>query len=111
MARPMFPALALCAAFVVSHAEVSARQTGVLLLAHGGATEWNERVKAVAAAVVAVPLFVSSWNSVIRSTEYLLGLRDTAPADLKLFARMGHHSMHGVANASMASTTGWPARR
>jgi sirohydrochlorin ferrochelatase len=40
--------------------------------------------------IVAVPLFVSSHSSVIRSTEYLLGLRAEAPADLALFAGMSH---------------------
>lgn len=45
--------------------------------------------------VLAVPLFVSSWSSVIRSTEYLLGLRAEAPADLAIFAKMDH-SMHGA---------------
>ncbi len=38
----------------------------------------------------AVPLFVSSHSSVITSTEYLLGLRQDAPADLAVFARMDH---------------------
>ncbi len=103
-------------------------QTGVLLLAHGGAAQWNERVNVVAKAVdqeqptevafgmasrasiqlaidkltargvtaiVAVPLFVSSHSSVITSTEYLLGLRAEAPADLKIFAKM-NHSSHGA---------------
>jgi hypothetical protein len=45
--------------------------------------------------VVAVPLFVSSWSSVITATEYLLGQRSVAPADLELFARMDHGS-HGI---------------
>ncbi|MBY0497579.1 MAG: hypothetical protein K2Y23_25520 [Cyanobacteria bacterium] len=40
--------------------------------------------------IVAVPLFVSSHSSVISSTEYLLGLRPDAPADLAQFARMSH---------------------
>lgn len=103
-------------------------KTGVLLLAHGGAPQWNERVNAVAktvnesqptevafgmasrasiqaavdsltargvTAIVAVPLFVSSHSSVITSTEYLLGLRAEAPADLKIFAKM-NHSSHGA---------------
>lgn len=98
-------------------------KTGVLLLAHGGSKEWNDRVADVARAVdgsqptevafgmasratiqtaldrlkaqgvtniVAVPLFVSSWSSVITSTEYLLGVRAEAPPDLKLFAKMDH---------------------
>lgn len=102
---------------------------GVLLLAHGGQAQWNERVTAVAKSVdavqptevafgmaargsiqsaidkltargvteiVAVPLFVSSHSSVITSTEYLLGLRKDAPADLARFAKMDH-STHGAA--------------
>ncbi len=40
--------------------------------------------------IVAVPLFVSSWSSVITSTEYLLGLRAEAPAALADYARMNH---------------------
>ena len=107
-------------------------KTGVLLLAHGGAAQWNERVVAVAKSVdetrptevafgmasrasiqaavdkltargvtsiVAVPLFVSSYSSVITSTEYLLGLRAEAPADLKIFAKMDHSS-HGAPAAA-----------
>lgn len=42
--------------------------------------------------IVAVPLFVSSYSSVITSTEYLLGLRKDAPADLAMFASMDHDS-------------------
>lgn len=40
--------------------------------------------------IIAVPLFVSSNSSVITSTEYLLGLRDEAPRDLAIFAKMDH---------------------
>jgi hypothetical protein len=40
--------------------------------------------------VVAVPLFVSSWSSVITSTEYLLGLRADPPPELTIYARMNH---------------------
>jgi sirohydrochlorin ferrochelatase len=40
--------------------------------------------------IVAVPLFISSWSSVITSTEYLLGLRAEAPAALAAFAKMNH---------------------
>ena len=40
--------------------------------------------------IVAVPLFVSSWSSVITSTEYLLGQRTEAPAELAAFAKMSH---------------------
>lgn len=114
---------------------------GVLLLAHGGAAQWNERVTAVAATVdqtqptevafgmatraniqsaidklaargvteiVAVPLFVSSYSSVITSTEYLLGLRKDAPKDLAIFAKMSHGS-HGAAGAEDHSAHGMPA--
>jgi sirohydrochlorin cobaltochelatase len=42
--------------------------------------------------IVAVPLFVSSWSSVITSTEYLLGLRAEAPPALAHFAKMNHGS-------------------
>ena len=55
--------------------------------------------------IVAVPLFVSSHSSVVRSTEYLLGLRADAPADLARFAKMSHgpaggdHASHGAAPA------------
>ena len=42
--------------------------------------------------IVAVPLFVSSWSSVITSTEYLLGLRVEAPPALAHFAKMNHAS-------------------
>jgi sirohydrochlorin ferrochelatase len=49
--------------------------------------------------IVAVPLFVSSHSSVLTSTEYLLGLRPDAPADLAAFARMNHGS-HGGTQAA-----------
>lgn len=54
--------------------------------------------------IVAVPLFVSSHSSVVTSTAYLLGLRDEAPADLAIFARMSHgpHG-HGPAPGPAAS--------
>ncbi len=49
-------------------------------------------------AIVAVPLFISSNSSVITSTEFLLGLRKEAPADLAIFAKMDHgdgsHASH-----------------
>lgn len=116
---------------VTAGAQVPER-SGVLLLAHGGQPQWNERVLAVAKAVdatqptevafgmasrasiqaavdkltargvtsiVAVPLFVSSYSSVMTSTEYLLGLRPDAPADLKIFAKMDH-SKHGAPAAA-----------
>ena len=40
--------------------------------------------------IVAVPLFVSSWSSVITSTEYLLGQRAVAPPELDIYAKMSH---------------------
>ena len=120
-----------------------AARPGILLLAHGGAPEWNDNVLAIARAVdathptevafgmatraniqaaadklaargateiVAVPLFVSSHSSVVRATEYLLGLRADAPPELARFARMSHgpqtadqganaHAGHGAAAA------------
>lgn len=54
-------------------------QAGVDRLAARGVTE-----------IVAVPLFVSSWSSVITSTEYLLGQRAEAPAALAAYAKMNH---------------------
>jgi sirohydrochlorin ferrochelatase len=115
---------------VPAAAETAQAVTGVLLLAHGGQPQWNERVVDVARRVnervpaevafgmatraniqsaidklsargvtdiVAVPLFVSSHSSVIAATEYLLGLRKDAPADLAKFARMNHGS-HGTSD-------------
>lgn len=116
--------LAVAAASITAAGQTPAK-TGVLLLAHGGQPQWNERVNDVARRVneripaevafgmatratiksameqlvargvtniVAVPLFVSSHSSVITSTEYLLGLRREAPADLAKFAKMNHGS-------------------
>ncbi len=48
--------------------------------------------------IVAVPLFISSHSSVITSTQYLLGLRDTAPPELAIYARMSHSHSAGSAN-------------
>jgi sirohydrochlorin ferrochelatase len=45
--------------------------------------------------IVATPLFVSSHSSVITATQYLLGIRKTAPPELAIFARMSHD--HGAA--------------
>ena len=119
----------------------SPAKSGVLLLAHGGSAQWNERVADVAKAVdgsmptevafgmasrasiqsavdklaargvteiVAVPLFVSSHSSVITSTEFLLGLRNDAPKDLAIFAKMNHAS-HGAPAAADHSAHGVPA--
>ena len=53
--------------------------------------------------IVAVPLFVSSWSSVITSSAFLLGLRADAPRELALYARMDHEqpkaSSPGAAHA------------
>lgn len=40
--------------------------------------------------IIAVPLFVSSWSSIVTSTEYLLGLRTEEPAALTVYAAMRH---------------------
>lgn len=42
--------------------------------------------------IIAVPLFISSYSTVITSTEYLLGLREVAPPELAVFAKMDHSS-------------------
>src|SRR5688572_33482180 len=64
-------------------------QTAIDKLAARGATE-----------IIAVPLFVSSWSSVITSTEYLLGLRKEAPAALAAYAKMNHAPAEGAAGAA-----------
>ena len=63
--------------------------------------------------IVAVPLFVSSWSSVITSTEYLLGQRKEAPPELALFAKMSHSTpepSHGAGghDAHAAHAAGSP---
>jgi len=45
--------------------------------------------------IIAVPLFVSSHSSVITSTEFLLGQRQTAPPEVELFSKMSHGHGHG----------------
>ncbi len=73
--------------------------------------------------IVAVPLFVSSWSSVIRSTEYLLGQRAEAPAALAAFAKMNHgggsgqaasghegHAAHAAADATSPVKSPVPLR-
>lgn len=80
-------------------------------VAFGMATRANlqsavERLEARGATeIVAVPLFVSSWSSVITSTEYLLGQRAEAPPELAVFAKMKHaghgdgdHGAHSAAD-------------
>lgn len=66
-------------------------QAGVDRLVARGVTE-----------IVAVPLFVSSWSSVITSTEYLLGQRADAPPALAAFAKM----RHGADNTAHAGHAG-----
>ena len=128
--------LALCLVVAgLPTAAAAQTKTGVLVLAHGGQPQWNERVLDVvrrvderhpaevafgmatraniqaavdkltargATEIVAVPLFVSSHSSVITSTEYLLGLRSDAPADLAKFAKMNHDSPGGAADSHAA---------
>jgi sirohydrochlorin ferrochelatase len=48
--------------------------------------------------IVAVPLFISSHSSVITATQYLLGLRATAPPELAIYARMSHSHSGGGAS-------------
>ena len=66
-------------------------QTAIDKLVSRGATE-----------IVAVPLFISSWSTVITSTEYLLGLRQEAPAALAAYAKMNH----APAPSAPGATTG-----
>jgi sirohydrochlorin ferrochelatase len=129
--------LALCLLIAgLPSAAAAQTRTGVLLLAHGGQAQWNERVLDVvrrvderqpaevafgmatraniqgavdrltargATEIIAVPLFVSSHSSVITSTEYLLGLRSDAPADLANFAKMKHDSPGADSHAAHAA--------
>jgi sirohydrochlorin ferrochelatase len=53
--------------------------------------------------IVAVPLFVSSWSSVIASTEYLLGQRADAPTALATYAKMNHAPPSPAATPGSAS--------
>ncbi len=130
----------LCLSLTLLPAAAAAQtpKHGVLLLAHGGAAQWNDHVRALAQEVneslpteiafgmasrgsiqaaidrlgargvtqiVAVPLFVSSYSSVITSTEYLLGLRPEAPPELKIFAKMDHSS-HGAVGGNDRTSHG-----
>ncbi len=52
--------------------------------------------------IIAVPLFISSYSSVITATEYLLGLRGDAPPELARYARMSHgHSAHDTKHSDL----------
>jgi sirohydrochlorin cobaltochelatase len=53
--------------------------------------------------IIAVPLFVSSWSSVITSTQYLLGQRADAPPELAIYARMTHSAPVGKPGAASTS--------
>jgi sirohydrochlorin cobaltochelatase len=103
--------------------EVNAQQP--VEVAFGMATRANIQAAADrlvargATSIVAVPLFVSSHSSVITSTEYLLGLRAEAPADLAKFAKMNHgahgapageHAHHGAADPASPIVSSVPVR-
>ncbi|MCC7010463.1 MAG: hypothetical protein IT184_16760 [Acidobacteria bacterium] len=68
--------------------------------------------------IVAVPLFVSSHSSVFESSEFLLGARAEAPADLAKFAAMHHgpagdmaaHAGHADPNATRPVVSPVPIR-
>jgi sirohydrochlorin ferrochelatase len=55
--------------------------------------------------ILAVPLFVSSHSSVITATQYLLGLRATAPPELAIYARMSHSHSGSAGDHSDHSST------
>jgi sirohydrochlorin ferrochelatase len=93
-------------------------------VAFGMATRANiqgavDRLRARGATeITAVPLFVSSWSSVITSTEYLLGERAEAPPELAIYAKMNHSTpaspgahasaSHGDGHGSHAADPGSP---
>jgi sirohydrochlorin ferrochelatase len=64
--------------------------------------------------IIAVPLFISSHSSIVRSTEYLLGLRKDAPPELALYAKMAHgpapaggaHAGHGAPPGASSDAAG-----
>ena len=66
--------------------------------------------------IIAVPLFISSHSSVIDSTQYLLGARPDAPADLAVFARMRHgagqaaHAEHAAEDGTRPVSSTVPIR-
>lgn len=66
-------------------------QAAVTRLEARGATE-----------IVAVPLFISSHSSIVRSTEYLLGIRKDAPRELAIYAKMSHGGAAGGDHAAHA---------
>jgi sirohydrochlorin cobaltochelatase len=57
--------------------------------------------------IVAVPLFISSWSSIVTSTECLLGLPADAPAALAVYAKMNHDAAgaHDAASHAGDATT------
>jgi sirohydrochlorin ferrochelatase len=84
-------------------------------VAFGMATRANlqsavDRLRARGATeITAVPLFVSSWSSVITSTEYLLGQRAEAPPELAIFAKMDHSAPGAPGGHDGASHAGHAA--
>ncbi|MCA1561172.1 MAG: hypothetical protein LC753_17875 [Acidobacteria bacterium] len=78
-------------------------------VAFGMATRANiqaavDRLRARGATeIVAVPLFVSSWSSVITSTEYLLGQRSEAPPELAIYAKMNHSTPVATSGSGAAA--------
>lgn len=52
--------------------------------------------------IVAVPLFVSSWSSVITATQYLLGQRSDAPPELAIYAKMNHSTPAATSRSGAA---------
>jgi sirohydrochlorin cobaltochelatase len=70
--------------------------------------------------IVAVPLFISSWSSIVTSTEYLLGVRAEAPIALAAFAKMNHaqpgstgasaHDGHGATDGTTPVKSPVPIR-
>lgn len=93
-------------------------------VAFGMATRANIQAAATkleargATEIVAVPLFVSSHSSIVRSTEYLLGLRRDAPPELARYAKMSHgpapagsgHEGHGAQDGTTPIVTTLPVR-
>lgn len=66
-------------------------QAAVIRLEARGATE-----------IIAVPLFISSHSSIVRSTEYLLGIRRDAPRELAIYAKMSHGGDHAAHTGAAA---------
>lgn len=85
-------------------AERASIQAAVTRLEARGATE-----------IVAVPLFISSHSSILRSTAFLLGLRTDAPPELAIYAKMAHgsgagHAAHSPSDGMQPIETKLPIR-